>query len=435
MDETPRTDLFPVPVRPIGRLRQLLPVLPLVLLSVGCLIGPLLLPSCRPSDGPEVQEWQPVYLKGVPEVRVLIVRPQDSVTVSTTAGYRLYVGPQVVSESAEPAATVIVRRSGGRWAFNTMMLDGADVVLEPVGGLLKVGPIAYRGRLRFRVGGNEQVAVINHVDLESYLAGVLPRELYASWSQETYRALAVAARTFALYNLRQGGGSRDYDLGADESSQCYGGQSAETDKSWQAVRSTHGLVLAYGQPGRERIFLAQYSSCCGGCVNDAAVIRSCEDIPPLRGGQACDDCRAASRYRWPAVRVSKTDLYDALAVCYPKARELGGVSTIRATSTTSYGRTVWIDVIGTTAGKSIRIRAEDLRLALLRGRVPAGKTLYSMNCQINDVGDHFTFTDGRGHGHGVGICQWGAEGKAQKGWSGEQILGYYYPQAKLLKAY
>ena len=71
------------------------------------------------------------------------------------------------------------------------------------------------------------------------------------------------------------------------------------------MRATHGQVLAYGPPGQERIFMAQYSACCGGTVNAASVIRDAPDIPPLMGGQPCDDCRYCPRYRWGPVRLAK----------------------------------------------------------------------------------------------------------------------------------
>ena len=58
-----------------------------------------------------------------------------------------------------------------------------------------------------------------------------------------------------------------------------------------------------------------------------------------------------------------------------------------------------------------------------------------MNCTIVDRPREIEFTGGRGLGHGVGLCQWGAQGKALRGWSHEQILSFYYPQAKLYKMY
>jgi stage II sporulation protein D len=193
------------------------------------------------------------------------------------------------------------------------------------------------------------------------------------------------------------------------------------------------MMLTYDPGGGEGIFLAQYSACCGGTVNSADVLRNVNLIPPLTGGQHCDDCAGCPRYRWPAVRVSKADVHRALAGAYPSASGLhGAVTDVRVASTTPYGRILWLDVIGRGGTETLRLRADDLRLALLRNRT-AG--LYSMNCQVRGVGDTIEFYDGHGFGHGVGLCQWGAEGKAQKGWTYDRILNFYYPGARLTRAY
>ena len=66
---------------------------------------------------------------------------------------------------------------------------------------------------------------------------------------------------------------------------------------------------------------------------------------------------------------------------------------------------------------------------------PEAKKLYSMNCRIRDVGDAIEFYDGKGFGHGVGMSQWGAEEKAQRGLRAEEILQFYYPGAVIFRAY
>ena len=50
-----------------------------------------------------------------------------------------------------------------------------------------------------------------------------------------------------------------------------------------------------------------------------------------------------------------------------------------------------------------------------------------MNCQLVDRGNAIEFANGRGFGHGVGLCQWGAQAKAARGWTAKQILSFYYP--------
>jgi stage II sporulation protein D len=86
-------------------------------------------------------------------------------------------------------------------------------------------------------------------------------------------------------------------------------------------------------------------------------------------------------------------------------------------------------------GKKVRLRAEKIRLALIFGRSVAGKKLYSMNCQIVDAGASIEFRNGRGFGHGVGMCQYGLQGKALAGWKAQQIVNFYYPGANIVRIY
>jgi stage II sporulation protein D len=86
-------------------------------------------------------------------------------------------------------------------------------------------------------------------------------------------------------------------------------------------------------------------------------------------------------------------------------------------------------------GKTARLRAEKIRLALIFGGSVAGKKLYSMNCQIVDAGPYIEFRDGRGFGHGVGMCQYGLQGKALAGWKASQIINFYYPGANIVRIY
>lgn len=373
----------------------------------------------------------------VPVLRVLLTgSPVQQARVGTTGGWRVESGGRVVAEAGGALGPVPVRRSAAGWRIGSWHADGRTLTLIPAdGAYVRVEDTAYRGELRL-VPHDEagRFRAVNHVDLEQYLAGVLAKELYPDWHIEAYRALAVAARTFAMYQMITYGRGREYDLGDDQGSQVYGGVAGETSRSRRAVDDTRGVVLSYGDAGRERIFLAQYSACCGGRVNGAYVIRNAHRIPPLEGGQVCNDCSRCSRYRWPAVRVTKRDIHRALLRRYTAAATLSGVSRIEVRSRTPSGRAVWTDVFG-PRGNKIRVRAEDIRLALLMAKVPAARKLYSMNCRMIDRGGTVEFADGRGFGHGVGLCQWGAQAKALQGRSAEEILAFYYPGAKLFRVH
>ena len=399
-----------------------------------CLVAGIGGSGCRPQEK-VVEPQRPLTKTGVPMVRVLLTgRGVDEATVSTSAAYQLLADDRLISHLDQPMSPVIVTRQDGAWRLNGRPVMAKRLVVRSETGLVCFGQKRYRGELWLHPLEPDRLRVINAVDIESYLAGVLSKELYPKWSLEAYRAQAVAARSFALFHRNKFWQTRLYDLGDGQASQVYGGYDAETETAWQAVRRTHGEILAYGPPGRESPFLVQYSAACGGHVNPAGVLRPAFDIEPERGGQACDDCRSCARYRWPPVRITKSDLYAALSVSYPRIRALGGVSRIRIRSQTRTGRYEWIDVFG-PSGKRETLRAEDLRLAILLNDVPVQGTLYSMNCTIEDLGDTFRFANGRGFGHGVGLCQWGAEGKSQRGWSGERILNFYYPGATIIRAY
>jgi stage II sporulation protein D len=381
-------------------------------------------------------QQQPPVTHEVPLIRVRLTgSPVAEATVATTGGYRLSAGGRVLAGSAAALPAVTVRREGDGWRVGSLTAGGTDLVIAPTpGGQVRLAGTTYRGSLRLLAVEADRFLVINHVELEHYLAGVLSKELYAGWAPQTYRALAVAARTFAMYQMISYGKAHEYDLGDDQGSQVYQGLSAETPKSREAVDATYGTVLSHGQPGAERIFLTQYSACCGGRVNGAYVIRRANRIAPLEGGQVCTDCSACRQYHWAAVRIGKADIHRALAARYRLAASLRDVAAIKVATKTPYGRAVWVDVFD-TAGKKIRLRAEDVRLSMLMAGVPAAKRLYSMNCRLRDVGSAIEFHDGRGFGHGVGLCQWGAQGKALAGWTAERILAFYYPGAKLYRVH
>jgi hypothetical protein len=88
--------------------------------------------------------------------------------------------------------------------------------------------------------------VINLLDLEEYLLGVVPSEMPASWHIEALKAQAVAARSYAWAHLGRGSkwlGSEGYDLVPDVRDQAYKGLAAEAPSTFVAVQQTRGLIL------------------------------------------------------------------------------------------------------------------------------------------------------------------------------------------------
>lgn len=122
----------------------------------------------------------------------------------------------------------------------------------------------YRGKLMLKVAG-DKITVINDVNLEDYIRGVLPAEMPPSWEEEALKAQAIAARSYALANLGKQA-KYGYDLKDNTEDQAYGGASAETNKTNRIVDETEGLVLTYDM----KIISAYYSASAGGMTNTSA---------------------------------------------------------------------------------------------------------------------------------------------------------------------
>ncbi len=152
----------------------------------------------------------------------------------------------------------------GRW--RTFQNFRGDVGFEAGGAPITLrtpdSRVAYRGALRSTTYDGDRITV-NVLPMEKYVRGVLPAELSSIWPQQAMRAQAVASRTYAAYE-RGHAGMRPYDLCDTAACQAYGGASAETTRTDEAVAATARRVLTYGG---ETAF-AQYSASNGGWTVD-----------------------------------------------------------------------------------------------------------------------------------------------------------------------
>jgi stage II sporulation protein D len=144
---------------------------------------------------------------------------------------------------------------------------------------LSADAMPYRGLLEVRPG-EAGLTVVNVVNLEDYLKGVVPNELSpdAFPQLEALKAQAVAARTYVLRN-RGGYSSRGYDICATASCQVYRGKSTEKVLSTQAVDETRGTIASY----QGSLINALYTSTCGGHTETGSNIFEGEGVPYLVG--------------------------------------------------------------------------------------------------------------------------------------------------------
>jgi stage II sporulation protein D len=162
---------------------------------------------------------------------------------------------------------------------------------------LSVDGVPYRGLLEVRATDSGALTVVNVLNLEDYLRGVVPNELSpVSFPQlEALKAQAVAARTYALRNRGQYQ-SKGYDICATPACQVYRGRSSEHPLTDQAVEETRGIIASY----RGNLINALYTSTCGGHTENAVNIFEGEQEVPYLMGVACLPERSA----WDIIRTT-----------------------------------------------------------------------------------------------------------------------------------
>ena len=351
---------------------------------------------------------------GVPDIRVLIdeaprvlIEGENSdLHISSTSGKKVKPGKE---------ATVTAKEGG-------LVINGRDVgkriEITNRQGRYRMGQRTLRGTLSIIWIEPRKLIVVNKLPIEKYLVGLLGSELIPSWPLPTLMAQAVAARTYAMARIRKTRHQTlplPYDIASTVQAQVYHGAHREDQRLRQAVRKTKGQVLT--QNGR--LISAYYHSCCGGRTERAENVWSGEAGPP-----PIDDryCERSPKRNW-SFKISHRDLAHVLQ---SQGLINGPISSIATTIHSNSPRTDMV-LIEDREGLKM-IRATKLRRLIGYNKIKS--TWFEIKTKGHDV----VFT-GRGHGHGVGLCQWGAKGMAEAGFSYRKILRHYYPNARISMAY
>ena len=300
--------------------------------------------------------------------------------------------------------------SGGGLVVDGRRVRADQVELRGRNGEIVLNGMTLPGRLIVKVV-NQRLLVINELDLEEYIKGVVPAEMNSSWHLEALKVQAIAARTYAIYQIRQGT-NKDFDIFASTKDQVYRGRSANNFAVVRAVEETRDLIVTYeGLP-----IFAAYHSTAAGPTEDAAYVWSM-DLPYLKGVE-CPFDMESPRYQW------RTDV--SLPLLEQRLREeeypVGIIASIDPVSYSPSGRVAHVRILH--SGGELFLRGEDLR------RVVGYTMLASTMFDLELTGLRIQFT-GRGAGHGVGLCQWGAKVLAERGYNAGTILRYYYPGTEI----
>ncbi len=283
--------------------------------------------------------------------------------------------------------------------------------------------------------------VLNRIGLEEYLRGVVGWEIgfLPEEKIEAAKSQAVAARTYALTRVLAS--EELWDLKGDESDQVYRGLRNTSDLIDRAIRETAGVVATY----RGELLRTYYSSTCGGRTAPLEEVWfEREGAPYLKGvpdgvGRRFDPerafCRASPRFAWTEEwtgEAAVASIVQNLAVEIGQtAEEIGQLYNIEVVKRGRAGR-IFTTRFTTDAGE-IDVGGDRVRWVLRR--MSDGGILRStwVDLKVERTAGRVSAVtaDGRGFGHGIGMCQWGAMGMSEAGYSFAQILKHYYPGAHL----
>ena len=361
---------------------------------------------------------QPALAQPSPDViRVAIARNDPQVTLQISGPFTmvaLQTGAPV--HQGRHLHAVAVRAVSNGLALGQEILPYAGVRIEPSReAAISLNGKRLRGTVEIVRQQDTTLLVVNHVGLEDYLRGVLSKEAPDYWPEEALKAIAIAARTYAIYQRftkEQAG----YDVTGDVMSQEYGGRTGEKHATSQAVEKTAGWIVAY----QGQLFPTFYHSTCGGMTEHARVMGNF-NLVPLQGGIQCSLCQASPFFHWRR-RLTKAEVGWALR--NSPYGSIGAVSDMQVTKRTASGRAEEVTIVGAT--RSLQLSGYDVRVLFGFDRIR------SPFFSIAAAESRAFVLDGHGWGHGVGLCQWGAAELARRGFSAREILAFYYPHADVV---
>jgi len=225
----------------------------------------------------------------------------DPVFDPAGGAYKILVGDFATADEANPLRSQLVAQGYGKDMLvvrrpsaqtfqkqhaivddegDRTTLAGESLLIMPVTAeTIVIDKQPYRTAARVYINARGLLNIINELNLEEYLFGVVPAEMGPRIYDEleALKAQAVAARTYAVRNLGQYR-AEGYDICPGPACQAYKGFGGEEDMSTRAVKETAGLILTYqGQP-----IDALYTATCGGETSDVGTMFPGRNEPYLK---------------------------------------------------------------------------------------------------------------------------------------------------------
>jgi len=419
---------------------------------------PVTPPPLPPYVAPDYHE----VLAGKTPLRVLLVAHKTMVAwkgdttvhtsnIATNQEVNVAKSGEMVGIVRTPESTCYLRQNGKNFctAPGTIRLSSSKsiAIWTPTPDTW----ITVRGPLIITSAVDNQFSISQEIVLEEYLRNVVCTEMPSTFHTEALRVQAIIARTYTLAKL--GRHAEDgADVCATEHCQMYGADARRTREADAAVNDTRGLVLLY----KDQLADAYYHAVCGGVTDDAGYLWGPENAQPyLVGGTkdtACtkdvptiddllktDDsyCKRAGSFKWTkefsAAEVDALVAKNLTKVTGDPAAKITRVTNMSVEERTPHGRALSLRVEGD--GASYLVIGDQIRWLLGSGAPgPDGlwSTLFDLTITRDPAGTIKSYAfRGAGRGHGIGLCQWGADGRARTGQNYREILAAYYPGTQL----
>jgi stage II sporulation protein D len=381
-------------------------------------------------------------------------------------GYKIYVGKTFGVDNK-----IDIYDSDNQYI--TSIPSNGSVFIGPRFGYestIKVGEKQYRGYISF-IDDNTGLKAINHVEVEQYLRGVVPKEMTATFPMEALKAQAVAARTYAYSSLAKH--SREgFNLCDTTHCQAYGGFDIEHILTDEAIIQTNNMVAKFKGAYASTVF----HSSSGGFTESSESIWGSKN-PYLIGKE--DVYSLNTNHSDWTVEIDKDLLSGILK---ENGYEISRVNDIQILETHISGRVKEIcinenkekliltgdkfrSLVGTTKLKSTLFKIDgqtsvnkkdvyikgsgtvspivNMQIISDKNTLSKNNSKYSIigqnneirtvdNGSVNYASNNITLT-GRGYGHGVGMSQYGAVEMAKQGYNYIDILNYYYSGIEIIK--
>ncbi len=395
-----------------------------------------LLSSCIPQKIDEKQSLN------IPTIKILLSKVNSADTLHFNGTYFLETEEARYEFGTSNNTVYLSMVSNGYKIYNDKRLflfrrtDKVSFIPQKKEFTFKYDKKEYSGDLTLVNADSSTLMLINKIDLESYLQGVVPAEIFTNDQDqlEAIKSQAICARSYALKKMNDRK-EIAYHVYADIRDQAYGGAGQRTKLGDQAVLETTGSVLLFDNKLADTYFHAS----CGGVLEDAGDVWNGPQITYLKSQQDVIGKEFADigspYFRWKKERT---------------------VGQLDSAFTNFFGISYLNNIVQDTMDIPLRM--------VIKERTPSGRvkkmvvnygtdqqelkgyeirrflgwpigsllpsTLFNLSSSDSKI-----IINGAGNGHGVGLCQYGAMYKAQKGLQYYHILRSYFPGTVLKKVY